>query len=389
MDKLSRILILDFSNFEDYPIGGYLSFNRNMIEAFGSRLALVGITTDPYEPTGKWFIKLIDGRGISFFALARYRKSKTKHIIPDRLAVYLLIKLYKSKIGTIGIKNVFIQRQEILLAFNGKLKNVCYSFAGLENPLSISKYWYGKLLARPFESVFFDKLRRVAVILARGDDDSINELFRRSSGTISSESVVKFPTRINTDIFRPINRDECRRTLGLEKSSLIVATTGRLAVYKGWKFMIDCFMEFQKLEMKSIFLIIGEGEDFNQIESYISECDMGNHIKLAGKQTQQKVALYLNAADLYVMGSYKEGWSTSLMEAVACGIPACVTDFSSAGDIIMDAVNGYVVKNHDKPIFVECMSKALTIPRPVKNDHILLYSTKNLQSDILKSWRLT
>lgn len=124
------------------------------------------------------------------------------------------------------------------------------------------------------------------------------------------------------------------------------------------------------------------------LKTYISECNMEQHVLLTGKQTQPQIALYLNAADLFIMGSYKEGWSTSLMEASACGIPACVTDFSSARDIIMDGENGYVVNNHDKTIFVECMSKALMIPRPVKNDHILLYSTQNLQSDILKNWHL-
>lgn len=388
MAQPPRILIADFSNFEDYPIGGYLSFNRNMINAFGSRLALVGITTNSDEPTGQWFIKRIDGKEVNFFALARYRKSKTKHAVPDRLAVYLLIKFYGFKIGRIGINNVFIQRQEILLAFNLKSKNVCYSFAGLENPLSISKYWYGKILARPFESIFFNKVKSVSVILARGDDASINELVLRSSGAIKSKTIVKFPTRINTEIFRPMNREESRQILGLKSSYQIVVTTGRLAAYKGWKFMVDSFAEFHKSCQNSLFFLIGEGEDYNQIQAYISECNLDKHIKLAGKQNLSNIALHLNAADLYIMGSYKEGWSTSLMEAVACGIPACVTDFSSANDIIIDGVNGYVVRDHDKTMFVECMKKALSLPRPVKHDHILLYSAQNLQSDILKYWCL-
>ncbi|HPR73343.1 MAG TPA: glycosyltransferase [Bacteroidales bacterium] len=388
MNKRSRILIVDFSNFEDYPIGGYLSFSRNMINSFGSRLALVGISTSSEEPIGKWFIKSIDGKEFDYFALARYQKSKTKHIIPDRLAIYFLIKLYGSRIREIGIKNVFIQRQEIFLSLQIKSRNVCYSFAGLENPLAISKYWYGRFLARPFESIFFDKLRSVSVILARGDDASISDLIRRSSGAIATESIVKFPTRIDTEIFRPMDKEESRKTLGLALSTLIVVTTGRLAEYKGWKFMVDSFIEFQKSKQESIFLFIGEGEDFHVLKTYISECNMEQHVLLTGKQTQPQIALYLNAADLFIMGSYKEGWSTSLMEASACGIPACVTDFSSARDIIMDGENGYVVNNHDKTIFVECMSKALMIPRPVKNDHILLYSTQNLQSDILKNWHL-
>ena len=389
MDHLSRILIVDFSNYEDYPIGGYLSFNRNMINAFGSRLALVGIITTSDEPIGKWFKRRIDGTDLDYFALARYRKSKTKHIVPDRLAAYLLVKLYGSRIRNIGINNVFIQRPEILLSYKAECKNVCYSFAGLENPLSISKYWYGKFLAKPFESVFIEKLKCVTVILARGDDASINELVRRSSGAIKPDSVVKFPTRINTDIFRPMDKDKSRQALGLDSSSLVVITTGRLAAFKGWKFMVNCFVQFQKTKQQSIFLLVGEGEDYYEIKNYISECNIDRCVKLTGKQTLNQIALYLNAADLFIMGSYKEGWSTSLMEATACGIPSCVTDFSSASDIIKDAINGYVVNDHDEAMFVECMNMALMLARPVNNDHILLYSTKNLQRDILKYWHLS
>jgi len=389
VNQEARILIVDFTNYEDYPIGGYLSFAKNMLDAFGPRLALVGISTNTDEPVGRWFRKTINGLVYDFFALAKYRKSKTRHLMPDRLAIYFLVKFYQKRISQIKVSNVFLQRQEMLLALRIRSKNVCYSFAGLENPLSISKYWFGRLVAEPFEWLFFRKLRNASVVLARGDDSAIEDMIARSGDLVTRDSFIKFPTRINTDIFRPTSKEVARTTGGLPLSQIIIVTTGRLAEFKGWRFMVDCFNDFCNRVSDSKLYFIGEGEEYNQIKTYLTECDLEQHIILAGKKSQKEIALYLNAADLFIMGSFKEGWSTSLMEAIACGTPACVTDFSSASDIVIDGENGYVVKGHDRVRFVECMIETMKLKRPVRNDHVVKYSTRNLQSDILKYWQLS
>ena len=121
---------------------------------------------------------------------------------------------------------------------------------------------------------------------------------------------------------------------------------------------------------------------------YISERNLTDKILLAGKRSREEIALYLNASDLYIMGSYKEGWPTALMEAAACGVPSCVTDFSAADEIIREGVNGYIVNKHDEDIFNETMLKALKLPRPVQNDHVTRYSTANLKKDLLSYWTL-
>jgi hypothetical protein len=67
MDTKKRILIIDFCNYQDYPIGGYLSFAKILMETFGNDLALVGITTQISDPVGKWFKKVINGFNYDFF----------------------------------------------------------------------------------------------------------------------------------------------------------------------------------------------------------------------------------------------------------------------------------------------------------------------------------
>lgn len=388
MGTKERILIIDFSNYEDFPIGGYLTFARNMISSFGSDLALAGITTSRNEPVGRWFKKKINNVEFDFFAMTRYNSARTKKIIPDRLVNYLLIKYYRKRILDIGINNIFLQRQESLLALSDCKRNICYSFAGLDNPLVNSKYSYGGLMARWFEARFFKKIGVAGLILGRGDEKAIQDMLSRSNGSMAGREVIKFPTRIDTTIFKPCDRDTARLKLDLPEGAFIVLTTGRLAWWKGWKFMIDSFMKFRKEVHNALFIMVGEGEDYDKIKLYISENKLADKILLTGKKGGEEIASYLNASDLYIMGSYKEGWPTALMEAVACGVPVCATDFSAVDEIIIEGVNGYIVRNRDEHQFAEGMLRAARLQKPVKNDHVTRYSTDRLKEDILNHWQL-
>src|ERR1035437_425423 len=382
-------LVIDYCNYEDYQIGGHLSFAKNLLSAFTNNLTLVGITTNKNDKVGRWFKKTINGITYDYFALTRYNKLKTKHILPDRLACFLFLRLYKQRILRINIQNVFVQRHEILPAIiNFRFKNICYRFPGLESPLKISKYWFGKYFADKFDKVFFSCLQKVKLVLASGDEKAIQEMVHRSMGTILKSSVIKFPTRINTDIFKPLDKHEARGKLNISTTDLIILTTGRLAWLKGWKFMIDCFILFKENFPNSLFYIIGEGEDFLKIQEYLFLKKNTEKVILVGAKRIDEIALFLNASDLFIIGSYKEGWSTSLSEAIACGIPACVTNFSSAKEIIKDGKNGFVIDEHNEDLFVKGMFKAMKIPRPVYNDNVIKYSIDRLKEDLLNIWEL-
>jgi glycosyltransferase involved in cell wall biosynthesis len=389
MDKSKRIIIIDYCNYEDYPIGGYLTFEQNMMISFGDSLALVGITTDREDPIGSWFKKSINGIVYDFFAYAFYSKSITKHLIPDRLASYYYTKYYRKQILELPVSNIFIQRPEILIGIKDYGYNsVCYCFAGLENPLSISKYWYAKFIAETFEKVFFRHLKNADQILASGDETAIQGMITRSKGIINRKEVVQFPSRINTAVYKPIDKDVARRTLNLTPATSIVVTSGRLGWLKGWKFMIDCFYKYENLKPGSVFYFIGEGEDKENIIEYIKKLGLEGKVILAGKQNQYGVANYLNAADLFIMGSYKEGWSTALIEAIACGTPACVTNFSAAKEIVRDGINGCVIDEHDIDQFTKGMISASGMLKPVNNENVLAYSVDKLKADMLLNWEL-
>jgi len=384
---MKRILFIDFCNYKDYQIGGHLSFAKSLMCAFENQLSLIGITTDKKDRLGRWIKKEIDGVEYDFFALTRYDKSKTKHFIPDRISCILLLRRYKNKILKMNFQNVFVQRPEVLPAIKDfGYKNICYCFPGTENALKTSKYWFGRYGASWFDKLFFSSLKDVKLILASADENAILSMVQRSNGTLTRQSIIKFPTRINTDIYKPTDKRFARETLGIPISKKVVITVGRLSWLKGWKLMIDSFVLLEKKMPGSIFYFVGGGEDSGKINEYISLNDLKEKVILVGVKKPDEISLYLNASDLFVMGSYKEGWSTSLMEAVACGIPVCVTNFSAASDIIQVGVNGYIEEKWDMNEFSNLMLKALALN--INEVDISRYAISNMKADILHDWVL-
>ena len=98
-----------------------------------------------------------------------------------------------------------------------------------------------------------------------------------------------------------------------------------------------------------------------------------------------QLAIYLQASDLFVMGSEKEGWSTSLVEALVTGSPIVTTHFSGATTVVKEGINGFVVLRDPKE-FAKAMESAMSLSGVV---HYSLsetekYSLKNLAVDLEK-----
>jgi glycosyltransferase involved in cell wall biosynthesis len=110
---------------------------------------------------------------------------------------------------------------------------------------------------------------------------------------------------------------------------------------------------FHKLlsERQDIELVyVGDGSQRKEIEAYIENEDIGEHISCVGFSSDPlSIAL---SCDVVVQPSHSEGFSLALVEAMSCGLPAVVTPVGSAYVLIENDVNGWVVgSSEDKDIF--------------------------------------
>ncbi|WP_075352546.1 glycosyltransferase [Algoriphagus marinus] len=377
-----KILLIEICNYDDYPIGGYLAFAKQMVTAFKDDLALVGLSTDN-TPVGRWTKKEIDGINFDFFSVRKVVKTNRRTLIPGRLKSYWSVRKYKKEIFVKDFAKVFVQTPEVLFALDRqKIPELFTRIPGVENPMMISRYWYGKYFSYLFDIMFFKSLNRSKLIFASANREAIHNFIYRDKKCRLEGRVIQFPTRVDTKIFHPIPKLLARHHLQLSEEKIIITTTGRLSKLKGWELMLESFMVLRKDFPNAFFMFLGDGEDRKTIEEFIQNNDLEGNVFLAGRLDHRMLALYLNASDVFVMGSFIEGWATSLMEAIACAKPIVATNFSSAKELIEQGKNGFVLENRNANEFSNGILKALELPDSnllKKVEDIQIYSTSNLR----------
>lgn len=386
----AKFILLEPCNFIDHPVGGQLTFAKQLINVYGKDIALVGYG-EKDEPLGKWFKKKFYDHYYDYFAISKYSPEIIKPIVPARLKVYINVNKYKKEILSLGVDSVFVQSHEILkIVTQWNLKSVCYFFPGVGNPIQTSRYPWARMFASIFDFWFLTGALKANVLAAAADEEAIAAFKKRCGGILKNKKINFLSTRIDTNIFKRADKYVARDVLGLNRNQLIFVTTGRIHYAKGWRFLLEVIFEYKKTNSNFSFVFVGDGGDRKEMETVISKYDMLDNVIITGFLPSHIVAQYIQAADVFLLGSQKEGWSTSLIEALACYKPIVTTKVSSASSIVKDGVNGFLIDQNDIKGFVIGIEKALSLDN--FNDYIekeiSKYSLYTLRDSIEEIWPL-
>lgn len=123
----------------------------------------------------------------------------------------------------------------------------------------------------------------------------------------------------------------------------------RLAPEKNIQGIISAFSQVLKQYPATILRIVGEGIDKSLLEKQVASLDLESRVFFEGQAAHARdVADYCKEADCYVLNSWHEGYSISVLEAAAAGLPVIMTDVGVAGDTIKNSVSGLVVSPGDQ-----------------------------------------
>ncbi len=378
-------LAIDFSDFKKYKVGGTLSFDKNLTKIFSpEEMGIVGYV-DNNEPVGKWFKRRINNKEYNYFGICTISEIKNSKI-PDRLFSLIMLARYINRIRSQKVKRIFTQSPHFvfILSFY-KWDHFCFYFAGLGNSIALSKYKYFRWLGGVYEFLLFKLLKKKAdVVLAASDKRSIEKKMYKYHW--KNKRIISFPTRYDNTIFYPMNKKNIRQKLNIPKDIVILIATGRLSYIKGWKLLIDAFSIFNKFKQNSLLYFVGEGEDKAKILKYIKSLHLDKQIILVGKVPQEKLALYLNASDIFVMGSFIEGWPTSMVEALACGKRIVTTNVGGAEEMVVNGSNGFIIKERDPNIFAKKCLEVLELKGAgeISLKMALKYSISTLRYDLVR-----
>ncbi|MCH8242656.1 MAG: glycosyltransferase [Planctomycetes bacterium] len=139
----------------------------------------------------------------------------------------------------------------------------------------------------------------------------------------------------------PPSRRNVRKELGIDRTSFVVGTVGRLAAVKRHDLLIEAMRAAVHAVPDLVVLLIGAGPECASLTRLAQKADMQDRVVFTG--SRDDIPRMLAAMDLYVCCSESEGMNNALLEALACGVPAVVTDVGNNKWIVGDGEAGIVI----------------------------------------------
>ncbi|MGC2637989.1 MAG: glycosyltransferase [Acidobacteriaceae bacterium] len=130
-------------------------------------------------------------------------------------------------------------------------------------------------------------------------------------------------------------RADARRQSGLGDGQLLVGNVSGLRPVK----RLDLFVEAAEIAVRQHshlrFVIVGEGDQRPHLETMIRARSLDGIVTLAG--AQEDVRPWLAAMDIAVLCSDAEGFSNSVLEYMAAGLPVVATDVGGNREALREA----------------------------------------------------
>ncbi len=151
-----------------------------------------------------------------------------------------------------------------------------------------------------------------------------------------------------------ISKEEAREKVGL--SGTLVLTVARLYKWKNIDVLIKLVPD---LPLESRLVIVGDGPEERHLKELAAEIGVADRVVFVGRVPQSQVALYLRAADVFVLNTRYEGLSHTILECMDVGIPVVATAVGGNMELIEDGINGFLVPVDDRKQIVSAVRKLL------------------------------
>lgn len=158
---------------------------------------------------------------------------------------------------------------------------------------------------------------------------------------------------IDTDTFEPYERSkrrELRTKFGFDDNSIVLGTVCRLQPIKNVDFLIDWGKIYLPQFPNLTIMIVGDGTELAKLKRKREAIERGNVIFTGARDDIPDI---LNVFDIFVLPSYNEGTSLTILEAMSCELPVIVSDVGGNSTIVKDKVSGYLFPVNDYSVFQE------------------------------------
>lgn len=149
------------------------------------------------------------------------------------------------------------------------------------------------------------------------------------------------------DLYKPRSKLGLRKKLGIGGGKKVVLYVGWFIERKGVDYLVDAFSKVLDSHKGVVLYLIGKGSLRKSMEDMVDRLNIGNSVRILDPVAPEDVALWMGAADIFVLPSLSEGRPNVIYESMLSGLPVVATDIGGNNEIIEDGKTGFLIKPKD------------------------------------------
>jgi glycosyltransferase involved in cell wall biosynthesis len=225
----------------------------------------------------------------------------------------------------------------------------------------------------------YAQLRRIAGLFDLVMADSVFDLVEYARHLLQPRPTLCIPPLIEAERIRRRPVDKARREQLASLAGDKFVFVGRVAPNKRHDLLMCAFDEYCRMIRRDAYLfLVGShgqsGSFYHALQRLRARLPSGDRIIFTGHVTDEELAAYYEAGDVFICASEHEGFGVPLVEAMAYEMPVIAFNSSAVPEAMGDA--GILVHRWDTVNVAELMNLA-THDRQLRN-HIVRKQTQSL-----------
>ena len=188
--------------------------------------------------------------------------------------------------------------------------------------------------------------------------EAVRDVLRRDGLEDARLRVVR--SAVDPDRIRRAPPVEVRALLEVPPSARIVLAVGALVPHKGHRHLVEACPKLVAAVPDVHVVIAGEGPLRSSLEELARALWVAPRVHLVGRV--DGVEGWLPSADVFCMPSVEEGLGTSVLDAMAAGVPVVGTRAGGIPEMVRDGVEGLLVAPADPEALAAALLRLLLAP---------------------------
>lgn len=158
----------------------------------------------------------------------------------------------------------------------------------------------------------------------------------------------------------PQRSEALRAELDVPSGHALVGNVAHMADHKGQRYLLDAVPRVLAERPECTFVIVGDGELRATLEDQAERLGVRERVRFPG--FRRDVPALLKAMDLFVMPSHMEGLGTSVLDAMAAGVPVVGTEAGGIPESVVHEETGLLCPVRDGEALARAILRMLGDP---------------------------